>query len=60
MSDTPQGRPPFPEEKRLKKRWIRATDPQYEQWKQAAAKGGEDLSRWMRNTLDRAAKRKLG
>jgi hypothetical protein len=40
----------------LKKRMIRATDDEWDSWMLAS---GNNRSLWIRETLDRAAKRKL-
>jgi len=59
MSNTKEkpriGRPPIADELRLKKRWIRATDAQWELWNKA---GGDNLNHWIRDTLNRSAKRR--
>lgn len=49
------GRPEVPENKRLKMRYYRMSDDDYEVVEKA---GGEKLSEWTRKTLLRAARRR--
>lgn len=51
------GRPPQDDKTRTRRLEVRATDDQLAAWRAAAELSGEELSAWVRRTLDEAAER---